>query len=147
MKYDASSGTASGTATSNGGAPLKHLHFDVESAVIPAFHLPFTYGVLRIDITPKILQGRMNIESKEINLTYEATFQLNLPSTPPLVVRTDLTTESCAHDLQGSRIDEKGDALLVGTAVVPKTSHAWTNALLQLPTVARAYMPCRFEVT
>lgn len=160
FSYDASTGGGSGSVTKGQNGRMQ-VEFDTKSLKIPPITdnttrcngLPLP-PLLRIDIKPKTLKGWVCRSTGEIQLTYEAVFQLHAPffSPPELVVRTVLSTELVRAEaknrktvLQGQRLDDQGHARLVGVSSVPKTGHFVTDVLLQLPANALAILAAKFE--
>lgn len=92
------------------------------------------------------MQGTLDKASGKLELEFDATFHASLwplYSAPPLTVRTKLTSETATGQRRGTWRGERlagGRAVLVGVAQVPRTSAAFVNALLQLPTEAYTRM-------
>jgi hypothetical protein len=151
--YNAAGGGGTGTVTQDPVSGLLNIVFDAETLVIP----PITYATstvlgipipppLKIAIIPKTLEGTINPETGEANLTFLAGFEFTagpLYTAPPLVVSTTLTTEQSSGPIRsgtGERLTADGKAKLVGVARVPKTGDGFLDGFLMLPTDALAVL-------
>ena len=117
--------------------------------VPPLFFIP-GFDAVRIEITVKELAGEIHLAGGRIDLAFDAEF------TPVVFGRrmtsisvvTPLTTETSSgmlRTLEGRRMDEWGDAYLVGVAVVPVTEDPLINAFLDLPTDAACELPVHLD--
>ncbi|KAL4535709.1 hypothetical protein Ndes2437A_g06406 [Nannochloris sp. 'desiccata'] len=151
--YNAGGGGGAGTVTQDPSTGLLNVVFDPETLVIP----PITSATstvlgipipppLKIAIVPKKLEGTIDPETGEANLTFLAGFEFTagpLYTAPPLVVSTTLTTEQSSGPIRsgtGNRLTADGKAKLVGVARVPKTGDGFLDGFLMLPTDALAVL-------
>lgn len=89
------------------------------------------------------LSGWLCEGTGEVQLEYKAEFALtwfrwHAPILKVNTVLSTLPTVTLGHE--GVPLDHQGVGIVVGTAVVPKTDHFFTDALLRLPTTAKAVM-------
>ncbi len=124
--------------------------FGGEDLVIPPLRLMPGSGFARVEIETRELTGTIDPETGRIELEFDATFVPKMGKTAmtPISVVTSLTTETSRgmkKELQGTRMNEYGDAFLVGVAIVPKTDDPGVNALLGLPADAACELPVHFD--
>jgi len=137
---------------------LQKLTFDPNAVVIPplSYKTASIFGVpvpppLNIAIQPLQLEGTLDPNTGEMNLTFDARFNFTagpIYKAKPLTVRTVLTTESTEGQFKrasGSRLTADGKATLVGAAVVPKVDDWFMDTFLGLPTDALAIMSASFK--
>jgi hypothetical protein len=107
---------------------------------------------LAIVIVPQRLSGRWQPQSGEVELAFEARFQLLLAGrslVPDLQVSTCLGTGAVAGERQraeGCPLDGGGRGVLVGVAQVPPTGTWWLDRFLGLPGEALAVLGCQLLV-
>jgi len=119
-------------------------------------------GFVRIEIETHSLGGSVDLETGQIDLAFDATFNpvvFEIPF-PGVAVVTNVTTETSKglkHSATGERLDGWGDAVLAGVAVVPKLEPVsgegltiqqekeFENFLLSLPTDAVCVLPVHLD--
>ena len=159
FSYDASGGGGIGTVTRVDGNTA-HVVFDPTGLRIP----PINYATskilavpipppLEIRITPKKLEGDINMQTGDASLDFLAEFSFSagtLYKAHPLTVETTLTTDTSTGVLRkgkGTRMDASGKAKLAGVARVPKTGDAFLDNFLILPTDALAVLSADLKFT
>jgi hypothetical protein len=163
FSYNASGGGGTATVTpssSNNSDDLPlllNITFDPTTLNIPAIQSSTTsiLGLplpppLKIAIIPQTLKGTLNQQTGEAALEFLAEFRFSagpLYTAPPLVVSTTLTTEHSEGLLRqgdgirlGRNSSDNNKIKLVGVARVPRTSDAFLNSFLMLPTDALAVL-------
>jgi len=117
-------------------------------------------GFVRIEIETHTLSGTVDLETGQIDLAFDATFNpmiFEIPF-PGVAVVTNVTTETSVglkHSAAGKRLDAWGDAVLAGVAIVPKfeptsgdsqkVQKELENTLLSLPTDAVCVLPVHID--
>lgn len=148
FRYDGAGSGGVGRVTAF-TAGVAEVRFEGGELAIPP--LPIVGDAVRIDITTEALTGTIDFCGGEIHLAFDASFRPVLfgqPYPTAISVVTDLTSETAAGEFAsytGARLDESGQAFLVGVARVPATGDAFVNALLSLPTDAVAELPVTLE--
>ncbi|MEB3334196.1 MAG: hypothetical protein VKP70_04355 [Cyanobacteriota bacterium] len=155
--YNGAGGGGRATAT-----PLAEgwqaLRFDPTTLSIPALcsrttrflRLPLPPG-LRIAIQPQRLEGRWHPATGAADLTFLASFALQLagrPVAPDLIVATQLVTHAVGgrrHQVRGIPLDGEGRGVLVGLARVAPTGAGWVDRFLGLPDEALAVLRCQLR--
>lgn len=158
FRYDARGGggyAALGPQDRGGWQPLS---FDAPALSIPALSwrttrflgVPLPPG-LSIAIHPQRLEGRWQLATGALELQFDARFCFAVADwyqAPDLIVSTQLTTKAVCgqrHRAQGQPLDGRGQALLVGIAMVQPTGVGWLDRFLDLPDEALALLRCRFH--
>ncbi|MFN9631183.1 MAG: hypothetical protein ACK59A_13275 [Cyanobacteriota bacterium] len=157
FRYDGRGGGGRATATplANGWQALR---FDPSSLSIPALScfttrflgLPLPPG-LRITIQPHQLEGHWQPDSGAVDLTFRASFSLQLAGravAPDLIVATQLVTRAVdgrRHQVSGTPLNGEGRGVLVGLARVAPTGEGWIDRGLSLPDEALAVLRCRLQ--
>ncbi len=158
FRYDARGGrgiAAVGIGDPDGWQPLV---FDPASLTIPplawsttrVLGLPLPPGV-RIAVHPEQLEGRWQPASGVVQLQFRSRFRCSLAGlyrAPDLIVETQLSTGEVRgdrHRARGRPLDDRGQGLLVGVALVPPTGATWLDRFLGLPDEALALLHCRFS--
>jgi hypothetical protein len=150
-------GRATVTPLANGWQALR---FDPSSLSIPALScfttrflgLPLPPG-LRIAIQPQQLEGHWHPATGAVDLTFLATFSLQLAQrsvAPDLIVATQLVTHAVGgrrHQVSGTPLDGEGRGVLVGLARVAPTGEGWVDRCLRLPDEALAVLRCQLQRT
>jgi hypothetical protein len=104
---------------------------------------------VQIAIRPRSLAGRWCREAGELELAFDARFELRLAGrsvAPELRVSTELRTgaaEGMRWRAQGRALDAEGRGVLVGVATVPPTGEGWLDRFLGLPAEALAVLCCQ----
>lgn len=148
--YNARGGMGVGSGRRNGQDGLKSeisVCFDVNELYIPPLMSETTRFLglplppfLKIDIVPELFQGRIDQESGEVELQFNAKFLFSIGSiyrAPPLLVETVLTSEESKGAVKvgkGERLDKEGKCRLVGVAKVDPIDDLFMNSFLGLPT-------------
>jgi hypothetical protein len=157
--YNAAGGGGLASLGPPDAAGWQSLDFDPSSLAIPPLDfrttrclgLPLPPG-LRIEVVPDQLQGRGHLASGQLELRFRARFRFSLLASyraPDLLVDVNLSSElasSARHHVRGQRLDARGEALLVGIALVPPTGEAWYDRFLGLPDEALALLRCRVQL-
>jgi len=117
-------------------------------------------GFVRIEIETHALRGSVDLETGQVDLAFDATFNPVIfeIAFPGVAVVTNVTTETSVgikHSATGQRLDAWGDAVLAGVAIVPKLEPAsddsqkvqkeLENTLLSLPTDAVCVLPVHID--
>lgn len=158
FRYDAGGGGGLGSLGPLDPEGEQGVRFEVASLTIPPLSsrttrvlgLPLPPG-LSIAIDPECLEGSLHPASGALRLRFRARFRFRigrLYAAPDLLVETELGTGSLTsrrHREQGRPIDSRGEALLVGVALVPPSGDPWVDRLLGLPDEALAQLRCRFR--
>jgi len=144
FRYNASGGGGFGRVTSVTGSRA-FVEFDPQQLHIPTLswrtaiwlYAPLP-PIFKIRITPSKLQGWIDTETGEVELNLSADFHFSAARfyKVSLHVDTRLTTEGVAskhHNKHGSRLDPRGQTVLVGVGEVEK-SGTFIDKVLQLPT-------------
>ncbi|MCS5691924.1 hypothetical protein NZK33_07985 [Cyanobium sp. FGCU-6] len=132
------------------------MQFDPTTLTIPALNgrtgrilgLPLPPG-LEIAIRPQALAGRWQPEAGQVDLAFDARFQLLLGGrsvAPDLQVNTRLGTgevSSRRGPVAGRPLDGNGRGVMVGVALVPPTGEGWLDRFLGLPGEALALLRCQ----
>lgn len=156
FRYNATGGRGEASIAAADPAGWRLVRFDPQTLRIPPLDsrstrflgLPLPPG-LRIDVVPDQLEGRVQDGSGAIELHLRARFRFSLLRAyraPDLQVVVDLSTATASgarHRLNGAPLDRRGEAELVGIAVVPATGEAWFDRFLGLPDEALAQLRCR----
>jgi len=157
FSYNAAGGGGMGQAFRESDG-LVRVAWTADSLDIP----PITYATssvlgipipppLKISITPKKLEGTIDLVSGIANLEFLAGFEFTagpLYTAPPLVVSTTLTTEESMGELRrgmGRRLNAEGKGVLVGVARVPRTGDSFLDSFLMLPTDALAVLSAEMK--
>ena len=154
--YDASGGGGKASVFETTEKNSKYLRFCSKTFQIPPLSRKTT-KFLTLSLPPGIvinmsmdkLEGKINLESGEIILNFEAKFTLKIFSSfkfPNLIIKSVLNTGSItskSYQSQGLRRQKDGRTKLVGIATVLKTNNFILDNLLFLPTEALAELECR----
>ncbi|CAK0735881.1 hypothetical protein CVIRNUC_000655 [Coccomyxa viridis] len=155
FSYNSIGGGGLASATQEGS--VVHIQFDPSTLKIPDVNFRNTtfMGVpmappFSIAVKPKKLEGYIDRKTGKAELTFLADFMFTagpLYSAPPLVVTTNLTTESVQGKTQGGqgqRMDQDGFAKLVGIAQLEPTKDVLLDRFLMLPNDCKALMSAQF---
>jgi hypothetical protein len=157
--YNASGGGGLARLGPPDPAGWQSLDFDPSTLTIPPLDfrttrclgLPLPPG-LRIEVVPDQLQGRGQLATGQLELRFRARFRFSVLASypaPDLLVDVNLSSEganSVRHRVRGQRLDARGEALLVGVALVPPTGEGWYDSFLGLPDEALALLRCRLQL-
>jgi len=155
FKYNASGGGGFGRVTGISGSRA-FVEFDHKELYIPTLgwrtaiwlYAPLP-PVFKIQITPSKLQGWIDTQSGEVELNLSADFNFSAARfyKVSLHVDTKLTTEAVKsrhHDKHGSRLDRRGQTVLVGVGDVEK-SGSFIDKVLRLPTDVLGLMKAEID--
>jgi hypothetical protein len=158
FRYDARGGRGAARVTPSADQGLQSLRFDPERLRIPALDrrsarflgLPLPAGVA-VAITPLLLEGALQPLTGELQLRFQARFQLCLGPwyrAPELWIDTQLSTalvRGRRHQATGLPLNGNGEAVLVGVAAVAPCGEAWLDRFLGLPDEALAVLHCQLR--
>ena len=155
FSYDARGGGGQAFLTETNEKNTKYIRFSPKEFKIPSLNskttkfltLPLTPGLV-IHISMNKLEGKINQETGEIALNFEAKFTLEVCSIyklPELIIKSLLNTGTVRmHNkkLEGLPLQENGTTTLVGVGRIEKTNSFLLNKLLFLPAEAFAVLKC-----
>jgi hypothetical protein len=156
FRYDGRGGGGLGELGPPAADGRQPLRFPAAGLAIPELNarttrllgLPLPPG-LAIAIAAEELAGSLCPASGSLQLRFRARFRFRIAGlyrAPDLLVDTELGTgplRSRRHRLEGRPLDGRGEALLVGVAVVPPSGDRWLDRFLGLPDEALALLRCR----